>query len=206
MVDYGLGNLLSVARAFEAQGATVLVASDADSIRSAERLVVPGVGAFGDGMAGLAARSLVQPIREFANTGRAVFGICLGAQLLMDEGYEFGTHQGLGLVPGSVGRFSAQRSERADKIPHVGWNAIRPRGDGDWKGTFLAHTIPGTAMYFTHSYVIRPEHDADVVAVADYAGGEVCAVLRHENVSGCQFHPEKSGPAGLAILSRFLSD
>jgi imidazole glycerol-phosphate synthase subunit HisH len=205
VVDYGLGNLFSVARALESQGARVGFAADPDAVRSAERLVLPGVGAFGDGMAGLASRGLVEPIREFARSGRPLFGICLGTQLLMDEGREFGTHPGLGLVPGSVGPFDEQRGERVDKIPHVGWNAIRPTATRRWQGTFLSETAPGTAMYFTHSFVIRPANDADVVAVADYAGGEVCAVLRHGNVSGCQFHPEKSGPAGLALLGRVVA-
>jgi glutamine amidotransferase len=204
VVDYGLGNLFSVARALESQGARVRVSCDPDEIRGAERLVLPGVGAFGDGMAGLASRGLIEPVREFARTGRPLFGICLGTQLLMDEGREFGTHAGLGLVPGSVGPFDEQDGH-AEKIPHVGWNAIRPNTGSRWQGTFLTGTAPGTPMYFTHSYVIRPERDEDVVAVADYAGAEVCAVLRHGNVSGCQFHPEKSGPAGLAILGRFVT-
>lgn len=202
IVDYGLGNLFSVARALESQGASVRITSEPAAVKDAERLVLPGVGAFGDGMAGLASRGLVEPIREFARTGRPLFGICLGTQLLMDEGHEFGTHQGLGLVPGSVGPFDDQDPGRVEKIPHVGWNAIRPRTTSRWQGTFLSQTESGTPMYFTHSYVIRPERDEDIVAVADYAGTEVCAVLRHGNVSGTQFHPEKSGPAGLAILGR----
>jgi len=205
VVDYGLGNLYSVARALESQGAHVRISSDADEVATAERLVLPGVGAFGDGMAGLASRGLVEPIREFARSGRPLFGICLGTQLLMDEGREFGTHPGLGLVPGSVGPFDGQNNGRADKIPHVGWNGIRPITTDGWRDTFLSDTAPGTPMYFTHSFVIRPERRDDVVAVADYAGSEVCAVLRHENVTGSQFHPEKSGPAGLAILARVVA-
>ena len=202
IVDYGLGNLFSVARALESQGASVRITSEPGAVRDAERLLLPGVGAFGDGMAGLASRGLVEPIREFARTGRPLFGICLGTQLLMDEGHEFGTHPGLGLVPGSVGPFDDQDAGPVEKIPHVGWNAIRPKASSGWKDTLLSETPSGTPMYFTHSYVIRPQRDEDVVAVADYAGAQVCAVLRHDNVSGCQFHPEKSGPAGLAILGR----
>jgi glutamine amidotransferase len=202
VVDYGLGNLFSVSRALESQGARVRVTSEPDAIRSAERLVLPGVGAFGDGMAGLASRGLVEPIREFARTGRPLFGICLGTQLLMEEGREFGVHKGLGLVPGAVGPFEAQSQGRPDKVPHVGWNGIRPAAEGPWSDPLLTGVTPGTPMYFTHSFVIRPERSEDVVAVADYAGSEVCAVLRHDNVSGSQFHPEKSGPAGLALLGR----
>ena len=204
VVDYGLGNLFSVSRALESQGARVRVTSDPDEVASADRLVLPGVGAFGDGMAGLASRGLVEPIRAFARTGRPLWGICLGTQLLMDEGREFGTHRGLGLVPGSVGPFDDQKG-RAEKIPHVGWNAIRPKNGRGWQGTVLSETEPGTPMYFTHSFVIRPDRSEDIVAVADYAGSEVCAVLRHDNVSGSQFHPEKSGPAGLALLARVVS-
>jgi len=205
VVDYGLGNLFSVARALESQGARVRISSDQDEVAHAERLVLPGVGAFGDGVAGLASRGLVDPIRAFARTGRPLFGICLGAQLLMEEGHEFGTHRGLGLVPGSVGPFAAQNGS-PQKIPHVGWNAIRPTTARGWQGTLLSETAAGTPMYFTHSFVIRPERDEDVVAVADYAGQPICAVLRHENVSGSQFHPEKSGPAGLALLGRVVAD
>jgi glutamine amidotransferase len=205
VVDYGLGNLFSVARALESQGARVRISSDQDEIASADRVVLPGVGAFGDGMAGLATRGLVEPIRAFARTGRPLFGICLGTQLLMDEGREFGTHRGLGLVPGSVGPFDEQNGGRAEKIPHVGWNTIRPKTASGWQGTVLSETAPGTPMYFTHSFVIRPERGEDIVAVADYAGSEVCAVLRHDNVSGSQFHPEKSGPAGLALLARVVA-
>jgi glutamine amidotransferase len=206
VVDYGLGNLFSVARALEAQGARVRVTSDPDEVRASERVVLPGVGSFGDGMAGLASRGLVEPIREFARTGRPLFGICLGTQLLMDEGHEFGTHPGLRLVPGSVGPFDPQVAQRPEKIPHVGWNAIRPAdGSTRWTDDLLAETPPGTPMYFTHSYVIRPDRQDDVLAIADYAGSRVCAVLRHENVSGSQFHPERSGPAGLALLGRVVS-
>jgi glutamine amidotransferase len=203
VVDYGLGNLRSVARAFEAQGAPVCVSSDAERIRSAERLVLPGVGAFADGMAGLTARGLVDAVREFAVSGRPMLGICLGAQLLMQEGHEFGSHPGLGLAQGVVRKF---RGGGPEKIPHVGWSGIRPPDpSGSWEGELLKDVQPGSPVYFTHSYVIQPEREEDVVSVTDYAGESFCSFFRHENIAGCQFHPEKSGEVGLAIVDAFVN-
>jgi glutamine amidotransferase len=205
VVDYGLGNLYSVARALGAAGADVVVSSDPDEVARAERLVLPGVGAFGDGMAGLAERGLIDPIKRYADSGRPLLGICLGTQLLLGEGREFGTQAGLGVIPGAVVPFERQTAAVADKIPHVGWNALRAGPGGSaWDAGLLADTPEGSEVYFTHSFVLRPEDPGDVVALTHYAGQDVSAVIERENVHGCQFHPEKSGPAGLRILRRFL--
>lgn len=205
VVDYGLGNLYSVRRALAAVGGDVTVTSDPDEIARADRVVLPGVGAFGDGMAGLASRGLVAPVREFAATGRPLLGICLGTQLLLEEGHEFGRREGLGLVPGAVVPFAPQSGPERDKIPHVGWNALRAGpGRERWNDGLLSVVDEGAETYFTHSFVLRPADPADVVAVTDHAGQEVCAVVERDNIHGCQFHPEKSGPTGLRLLRRFL--
>jgi glutamine amidotransferase len=206
IVDYGVGNLYSVARALSAVGADATVSSDAHAIQNADRLVVPGVGAFGDGIAALRDRGLEDSIREFSASGRPVLGICLGAQLFLDEGREFGVHRGLGLLRGAVVPFVDQIGPERDKIPHVGWNALAPGPSGaGWPKGILSGIHPGDSVYFTHSYVIDAGDPADVVAVSDYASQKVTAVFEHDNIHGCQFHPEKSGPIGLAILKRFLA-
>ena len=206
IVDYGVGNLFSVARALGAAGADATVSADGRTIAKADRLVVPGVGAFGDGIAALRARGLEEPIRAFSESGRPMLGICLGAQLFLDEGREFGVHRGLGLVRGAVVPFVEETGSERDKIPHVGWNTLDPGPSGEgWSSGILGGIQPGGSVYFTHSYVIDAADPADIVATSDYASQKVTAVFEHENVHGCQFHPEKSGPVGLAILKRFLA-
>lgn len=197
VVDYGLGNLFSVSRALAAAGGLPRVSSDADEIRAAERLVLPGVGAFGDGMGGLRERGLVEPLREYAKAGRPLLGLCLGLQLFLERGTEFGEHEGLGLIPGAV-----EKVEAPAKLPHIGWNAL----EGRWDGSILAGLPQGAQVYFVHSYAPVPARAADSLATCDYAGTRIHVALRKDNVTGCQFHPEKSGPVGLRILSRFLED
>jgi glutamine amidotransferase len=205
IVDYGVGNLYSVARALGAAGAEAEVSSDRAVIANADRLVVPGVGAFGDGIGELRARGLEEPIQEFNARGRPLLGICLGAQLFLDEGREFGVHKGLGLIRGAVVAF-AQDGEARDKIPHVGWNELEPTPCSDrWRSGILTGIAPGGSVYFTHSYVIDASEPTDVVAVCDYASQKVTAVFEHDNIHGCQFHPEKSGRVGLSILESFLA-
>lgn len=201
VVDYGLGNLFSLTRALKKAGAPEIeLAADAARVREARRLVIPGVGAFGDGMAGLRERGLVDAVREVAASGRPVLGICLGMQLLLEEGTEFGRHEGLGLIKGRTVAFPRPAGERL-KIPHVGWNALR---GGDWSRTPLAGLPPESQVYFVHSFVAEPADPAHALATANYGGRDFCAALRKDNVFGCQFHPEKSGPVGLRILANFL--
>jgi glutamine amidotransferase len=184
-------------------GANAKLASHPDEVLDADRLVIPGVGAFGDGMAGLAKRSLVTPIQKFVTTGRPVLGICLGAQLLMERGREFGVHRGLALIAGEVGPFSPQTETPLAKIPHVGWSALS-FDPSNSDGGLLNGIGEGEFFYFTHSYVIRPAHAKDVAARTRYAGQDLAAIVHRDNVYGCQFHPEKSGAAGLRILKNFL--
>lgn len=203
VVDYGRGNLFSISRALAHLGAEARVTSDPAELAAAERAILPGVGAFGDGMENLRARGLVEPLKGYAASGRPLLGICLGMQLLMDGSDEFGEHAGLGVVPGRVRRF-ADSPERAWKVPHVGWSALKP-GPAGWSGSALAGTPEGERMYFVHSYFVetaRPEHR---LAVTPYAGTEFCSALRAGPVEGFQFHPEKSGESGLCLMKTWLT-
>ncbi len=202
VVDYGLGNLLSLTRALRAVGAAdVAVSGEPAALASAEKVVLPGVGAFGDGMRGLQERGLVGPLRDFAASGRPLLGICLGLQLLFDESEEFGRHQGLGIIPGRCVPFP-RGADR--KVPHVGWTPLTP--EAPWKGTLLDGLSARPEVYFVHSYFVVPSDPADRLAATDYAGQSFCSVARRGRVTGCQFHPEKSSAPGLAILKNFVEE
>ena len=193
----------SLARAGAHRGAEATATPAPPPSAAAERLILPGVGAFGDGMENLRARGLVAPLKAYAASGRPLLGICLGMQLLMDGSDEFGVHEGLGLVPGRVRRFP-DSPERAWKVPHVGWSALKS-GGASWDGTLLEGLPEGERMYFVHSYFVetaRPDHR---LAATPYAGAEFCSVLRAGPVEGCQFHPEKSGERGLCLLKTWLT-
>ncbi|HKQ13577.1 MAG TPA: imidazole glycerol phosphate synthase subunit HisH [Steroidobacteraceae bacterium] len=205
VIDYGVGNLLSVRRGFEHVGATVTVTGDRERILSGPRVVLPGVGAFGNAMRMLHELQLEPVIRQLVARGTPLFGICLGMQLLLDESEEFGTTAGLGLIRGRVTPIPQRALDGAPlKIPHIGWNALQASGDASWDTTVLADTRPGAEMYFVHSYMATPEDSAHRLADCAYGGHRIPAVIGLENVSGCQFHPEKSGELGLQILRRFL--
>ena len=208
VVDYGVGNLLSVRRAFEHCGATVRLTDDPQAIRTADRLVLPGVGAFGDCMAELRARRLVEPVVEHASTGRPFLGICVGMQILLEEGDEFGRHEGLGLVQGRVEAIPGTAADGArHKIPHIGWTPLQPpeqAAEECWQDTILKGVAPGTAAYFVHSFTAVPRDPRHRLADCHYGGRLISAAVRSDNVTGTQFHPEKSGEAGLGILSSFL--
>jgi glutamine amidotransferase len=199
IVDYGLGNLLSVARGFERAGADVLVTSSPEDVRRATRVVLPGVGAFADGMAGLSDRGLVEPLVEHARAGKPLLGICLGMHLLMETSEEFGRNSGLGIV---AGRTVALAPADGDKVPNIGWRPLVPAGE--WDGTVLDSLAPAAEAYFVHSFVAEPADPAARLADAEHGGRPFTAVLRVDNVAGTQFHPEKSGPVGLRILANFL--
>ncbi|MBI3506465.1 MAG: imidazole glycerol phosphate synthase subunit HisH [Proteobacteria bacterium] len=207
IVDYGVGNLLSAARALGAVGGDVELATDPARVAAAERLVLPGVGAFGNCMAELRRQSLVEPVLAFARTGRPMLGICVGMQILMEYGEEFGRHEGLGLVAGHVARLSDHTPEGgALKLPHIGWNELLlPRARNGWEHTICAGLPESPATYFVHSFSVRPTDDAARLAEAEYGGQRLVAALSAGAISGTQFHPEKSGPVGLAILSNFLA-
>ena len=206
VIDYGMGNLLSVRRGLEHCGATVIVTADHNAILSAPRVVLPGVGAFADGMAGLRREGLDTIVRDVAARGVPLLGICLGMQMLLDESEEFGSTAGLGLIPGRVIAIPATTADgMPQKIPHIGWNAliVSPRRK-NWEGTLLQNVKPGEAAYFVHSFMANPADHNHRVADCLYGGQPVAAAIQRDNVLGCQFHPEKSGEVGLKILRQFL--
>lgn len=206
VVDYGVGNLLSVCRAFEACQAGVELSRDPGRIAAAERLVVPGVGAFGDCMLELKRHGLERTVLDFIAGGSPVLGICVGMQMMMEVGEEFGEHQGLGVVPGRVRAIPATTGEGLPhKIPHIGWSSLeKPTAATEWRGTILEGVEPGSTCYFVHSFTAVPADDKYRLADCDYHGRRISAALWAGNVFGTQFHPEKSGEIGLRILSNFL--
>lgn len=197
LVDYGMGNVRSVLNAFESIGTDARLVSDPDKVVASERVVVPGVGAFGDAMAALRERGLAQAVRDAAAAGRAILGICLGMQLLASRSTEFGEHEGLGLIPGSVEYLATDSSLR---IPHVGWNDVTVRRPDP----ILSTLGDEPTFYFVHSYEFQPSHGDAVTAVTDY-GRDVTACVGNGRVFGVQFHPEKSGDDGLALLRSFVA-
>ena len=201
IVDYGLGNLHSVAKALRLLGCDFLFAENPQQIHEAARVILPGVGAFGDGMAGLQRCGHDEALLAFAATGRPLLGICLGAQLLLDESTEFGNHPGLGIISGKV----AQIPHEKTKVPHVGWQRLVMPQPEAWINSPLAQTPEGTHAYFVHSYHAIPADPAHLLAVADYHGNQVTAGVGRGNVFGFQFHPEKSGQLGLNMLRSFLA-
>ena len=196
IIDYGVGNLFSLCCSFRRIGAEVLVTSDPDEIRKADKLILPGVGAFADAAKKLQASGLDVLIKEQAAQGKEIMGICLGMQLLFEKSFEFGEHTGLGLLSGNVigmeGTIPAEL-----KIPHIGWNALKFTKESK----LLRYVKEGDCVYFVHSFYVDPGAES-VVATAEY-GREVTAAVQQGNVMGCQFHPEKSGEVGLNILRAF---
>ena len=201
VIDYGLGNLFSLISSLKALGAEAVVTSDVQKISQAERLILPGVGAFGDAMARLHSIGLDKLLQEQAASGKPLMGICLGMQILFAEGYEYGHHQGLALIPGQVASLEAdlQQSGYALKIPHMGWNALTIHQKDC---PLMKNSHDGDFVYFVHSFYAK-DCDEYVVASAEY-GLAVPAVVNNGNVYGCQFHPEKSGKVGLNILKAFI--
>jgi glutamine amidotransferase len=195
IIDYQMGNLRSVQKGFERVGHAATITSDPAEVAAADKLVLPGVGAFGDAMAELSRRSLVEPIREAIAAGKPFLGICLGLQLLFEVGYEGGRWAGLGVLPGEVVRFELAPPL---KVPHMGWNRVTIRRRPPiWDG------IPdGTYFYFVHSYYVVPRDPAVVALECDY-GGPFCAAVWRDNLFATQFHPEKSQASGLKVLKNF---
>ena len=202
IIDYGMGNLHSVQKAFEQVGAVTKLVTTGEEIGNAEKLVLPGVGAFRDAVGTLQDRGLAEPIRRAAAEGKWFLGVCLGLQLLFDVSYEEGTYQGLGIIAGEVKRFdfSARQDERDLKIPHMGWNALQIKSEAP-----LYQDVPqGAYVYFVHSYHVVPE-DTSVIASTTDHGGEFVSSIWRENVMATQFHPEKSQRVGLHMLKNFAA-
>ena len=196
VVDLGVSNVRSVERAFRRVGAEVRLTTAAADVERAASVVLPGVGAFRDGMERLHELGLVEPLRAVADRGTAVTGICLGMQLLAEESDEHGRHEGLGVVPGRVVRLNADRP--GWRIPNIGWSDLTIERDND----LVPSSLSGRAAYFVHSYHLECRDTADVVATTEFSGRQVAAAVERGNVRGVQFHPEKSQDVGLAILAR----
>lgn len=193
IIDYGMGNLYSVEKALQKVGAQTQIVTSPDGLQDAEAMVLPGVGAFSQGMENLHARGLVDAIRERVAAGVPLLGICLGLELLFQESEEMGRHKGLGFLAGQVKRFDIPLV-----VPHMGWNQLRPRRD-----TFLLEGVPpGSYVYFVHSYYAEPDDPNLVLATTEY-GIEFASVIGREHILGLQFHPEKSQQVGLRILHNF---
>ena len=206
VIDYGVGNLLSVSRAVVRCGARASVTADPAAILAADRVILPGVGAFANGIAALRANGLDHVVRQVATAGTPLLGICLGMQMLLESSDEFGATDGLGLIPGRVVQIpSYTTTGEIHKIPHIGWNAlVLPPGRSSWDGGLLDGIAAGEAMYFVHSFMAQPTDPAHRLADCLYGGLAVSAAVQRGSVLGCQFHPEKSGEAGLRVLSNFI--
>ncbi len=197
IIDYGMGNLRSVQKAFEHLGAQAEICAHPDSLARADRIVLPGVGAFRDAIRELTAREWVEPLRAQIEAGKPFLGICLGLQLLFDISYEDGEWQGLGIVPGEVVRFPTQPGL---KVPHMGWNQVRTVGEPP-----VMRGIPENAhFYFVHSYYVVPK-DPAVIAGRTNHGVEFVSMIARDNLVATQFHPEKSQQVGLALLRNFTA-
>ena len=197
IVDYGVGNLFSLCSSLEAIGEETLVTDDPARLAAAERIILPGVGAFGDAADKLRERGLFDVLRDLAAAGKPLMGICLGMQLLFEKGFEYGEHEGLGLIKGEV-RPIAEVIPCDLKIPHIGWNALHFTGE---KSPIFRYLEEGDFVYFVHSFYGKNE-DGSVIATSEY-GAPLTAAVGRGNVFGCQFHPEKSGNVGLKILKAF---
>ena len=202
VIDYGLGNTKSICSALQKSGADVCLTNSRDKILLSDGAILPGVGAFAHGMDRLISQKIDILIREFVSTGKPFLGICLGMQMLFDRSTEFGMTDGLGLISGQV-----QRLERFDdspeKLPHVSWSEISTVRMSDWNGTILESVESGEDMYFVHSYHAKPTSQSDILSISRYSGLEYCSTVKHNNIYGCQYHPEKSAVAGLRIIKNF---
>lgn len=200
IIDYGMGNLRSVQKAFEKVGYEARVTSDPQVVLEAERIVLPGVGAFRDCIRNLEQGGFIEPILRVIREGRPFLGICLGLQLLFTESEEFGLHRGLDVIPGRVVRFADGLKDGDEdlKVPHMGWNQLAVKR----RPPALAGIPDGANFYFVHSYYVKPDDPSVVATTTDY-GGEFCSSVWKDNIVATQFHPEKSQEKGLAILKNF---
>lgn len=197
IIDYGVGNLFSLISSFKAIGVEAIATGDVNLIKKADRIILPGVGAFEDASNKLFSSGLADVVIEQAQLGKPILGICLGMQMLFDCSYEYGVHKGLSLIKGKIKPIS-DVIPKDYKIPHIGWNALNFKGE---KSPIFKYLNDGDHVYFVHSYY-GAECDESVIATAEY-GANLTAAVQNKNVYGCQFHPEKSGAVGLNILKAF---
>ena len=201
IINYGLGNIFSLKNAFAFCGSDPDIENDPDKIMKYDSLILPGVGAFGDGMNHLREKGLDEAVKNFAKTGKPIIGICLGMHMLMDTSEELGTHEGLGLIPGKVRYFTNVTAfDKSEKIPNISWSEVKTK-----TSTCLLENInPPVDMYFVHSLCVQTKHEENSIAVSNYGGIEFSSIIQKDNIIGCQFHPEKSAVAGLKLIENFL--
>lgn len=199
IIDYGLGNLQSVRMGFEKVGNPVKIINTPEEVKDAESLVLPGVGAFKEGMRGLRERNLIESIKKHVQLKKPLLGICLGAQLFLSKSEEFGIHEGLNLIKGVVTKFKGKQFKNRYRVPHIGWNNISSTKED----IFLKDVTKNADMYFVHSFFIRPGDKNEILATTCYGDKEFCSIVIKDKIYGCQFHPEKSGEIGLKILDNF---
>jgi len=202
IIDYGIGNLYSVSKAFCRISRDIVITDDAKEIAGSGALILPGVGSFGAGMKGLEVRNLVKVIKDFAETGKPILGICLGAQLMLKKGYELGEFDGLGIIDGKAVKLI--NLPQGVKVPHIGWNQIKPPDSGS-KDKLLTAIKGNSYFYFVHSYILEPEKKENILAETEYGGRRFCSIIKKGNMYGCQFHPEKSGETGLKLIKNFIN-
>ncbi|PYB77098.1 imidazole glycerol phosphate synthase subunit HisH [Rhizobium wuzhouense] len=208
LVDYGMANMLNVARAFRHCGAKVRVVEKAADASTSDRLVVPGVGAFEKSIRAVREKGFDDLIRRHAETGRPFLGVCVGMQMLFEASEEFGEHQGLGILPGRVVKVpAADTTGELQLVPHIGWSAlVQPRTGRNWSDTLLSgHQSGMGSVYFVHSFAACPSEESDMLADCLYGGYRICAAVQRGNICATQFHPERSGEIGLSVIRRFLS-
>ena len=198
IVDYNMGNLASVKNAFAKLGKDVVVESDAQNFKNYDKLILPGVGAYADAMAHLNERNMVEPLKEFASSGKYMLGICLGMQLLFKSSEEFGLNDGLGLIDGKVVKFDSSKFEEKLKVPHMGWNRMFTKEHKLFNGLDENHYL-----YFVHTYHAICNNEDDIIGRTNY-GYEFTSAVAHNNIMGIQPHPEKSHDNGLKILENFI--
>lgn len=199
IVDYNMGNLASVQNAFAKLGEDTVIESDPEKFKDYDKLILPGVGAFGDAMEHLRERNMIGALQEYAKSGKYMLGICLGMQLLFDNSEEFGNHEGLGLIKGSVTAFDTSKFSEPLKVPHMGWNRMFTKNHPLFKNLDEEHYL-----YFVHTYHVNCENQEDIIGRTEY-GYEFTSAVAHGNVMGIQPHPEKSHENGLKILENFIN-
>lgn len=205
VIDYGIGNVFSVLRALERLNVNGVLTSNPTQIMDADKAILPGVGAFGRAVNRLADIGLDRVIRDYVGTDKPFLGICVGMQLLMDVGEEFGEHAGLGIIPGRVQKLSAaDENGNACRVPLIGWSEVKEARPGAWDKTPFSRQNGQNAFYFVHSYQVIPANQAHCIAIHRLGGTEIVSAVQHKNVFGVQFHPERSADAGQSFLRNFI--
>ena len=203
VIDYNCGNILNLKRAIQFLGYDIETTNDKKKILNSSYLILPGVGAFGNAVKQLEKYNLSSVILEYAKSNRPLLGICLGMQILLTSSREFGVHKGLDLINGEVIKISNKKNKEI-KIPHVGWNEIYPnKNEKKWENKIFKKDLIGKSFYFVHSFIAITKNPNSTIAICDYSGISIPAVISMNNVFGCQFHPEKSSENGLTILRNF---